>query len=107
MKELFDDNLFDKGFLIKSAQVVPEIGVVLAQLFSITNNTLTFINTRLLPLISSRIQLSEMPIMWLLNRLHTIVEQRQQTPISRVDLLQLMLQVTTNETIKVSEIFPQ
>ena len=49
-------------------------------------------------------QLNEMPVMWLQHRLHTIVEQRQQTPTSRVDLLQLMLQVTTNEPIIVSGI---
>jgi hypothetical protein len=49
-------------------------------------------------------QLNEDPLTWLLNRLHTIVEQRQQNPTSRVDLLQLMLQVTTKETIDVNKI---
>lgn len=105
MVELVDDNVFENGFLIKAAQVVPEIGVVLAPIFSVISNTIAFINTRLLPLISSTIQLKEMPIMWLLNRLHTIVEQRQQTPISRIDLLQLMLEVTTDDTTKVSRNF--
>ena len=105
VKELFDDNPLEKGFLLKSAQVVPEIGVILAQLFSISNKTLTFINTRLLPLMSSTMQLNEMPIMWLLNRLHTIVEQREKNSIPRVDLLQSMLQVATNEPIDVSRSF--
>ena len=104
VKELFGNKIFNKGFLMKSVQVVPEIGLVLAQLFSITNNTLTFINTRLLPLISSTIQLNEMPVMWLLNRVHTIVERRQQTFIPRVDLLQMMLLVTTKEITNVSKI---
>ena len=102
---MFDDNPLDKGFLLKAAQVVPEIGSVLGVLFVLTNNTLTYINTRLLPLISSTMQLNEMPIMWIRNRVHTIVEQRRQRPIPRVDLLQLMLQVTTNETIDVSKLF--
>ena len=105
VQELFDDNPLDKGFLLKAAQVVPEIGSVLGVLFVLTNNTLTYINTRLLPLISSTMQLNEMPIMWIRNRVHTIVEQRRQRPIPRVDLLQLMLQVTTNETIDVSKLF--
>lgn len=102
VKELFEKNVFEKGFLIKAAQVVPEIGIVLASVFSAINNTIAFINTRFLPLISKTMQLNEMPIMWLLNRLHTLVEQRQQTPISRIDLLQLMLEVTTNDTLKAS-----
>ena len=102
IKELFDDNFFDKGFLLKAAQVVPEIGVVLRPLFSITTNTLTFINTRLLPLISPNKQLNEMPIIWLIKRLHTIVEQRQRNPISRADLLQLMLQSATNDPVQVN-----
>ena len=100
-KELFDHNPLEKGLLLKAAQVVPEIGTLLAWLFSITNKTSTFINTRLLPLVSSTLQLNEMPIMWLRNRLHTIVEQRRLSPIARVDLLQLMLQVTTSERIDV------
>lgn len=96
--------MFDTGFLLKAAQVVPEIGVILRPLFSLSNNTLTFINTRLLPLISSAKQLNEMPMIWLTNRVHTIVEQREQNPIVRADLLQLMLQVMTNETIDVGDI---
>ena len=105
VKELLDDNLFEKGFLLKSAQVIPEIGIILAQLFLVSNKTLTFINTRILPLVSSTMQLNEMPIMWLLNRLHTIVDQRQKSPVPRVDLLQLMLQVASNEPIDVSVSF--
>jgi hypothetical protein len=105
VEELFDESDTETNFFIRFYQVVPEIGVILTRLFSVTNNARTFINTRLLPLISSTIQLNESPVMWLLNRLHTIVEQRQKTPISRADLLQLMLQVTTNEAIHVSKIF--
>ena len=105
VKELLDDNLFEKGFLLKSAQVIPEIGIILAQLFLVSNKTLTFINTRILPLVSSTMQLNEMPIMWLLNRLHTIVDQRQKSHVPRVDLLQLMLQVASNEPIDVSVSF--
>lgn len=60
---------------------------------------------RILPLVSSSIQLNELPSVWLLNRLHAIVEHRQRNPIPRVDLLQLMLQVTTNKPIDVSMIY--
>ena len=103
--EVFDNNMFNQGFLLKAAQVVPEMGVVLGRLFEIIHNGVTFLNARFLPLISSTMQIKEMPFMWLVNRIHTIVEQRQQNPISRVDLLQLMLQVTTNEVSEVSQIF--
>ena len=51
----------------------------------------------LLPLISTK-QLLEMPSMWLLNRLDSIIEQRQQAVNSRNDILQLMLQVMADET---------
>ena len=100
-EELFDDNIYDKGLLLRAAAVIPEFRVILGRLFSLTNNTVAFIDTRLLPLISTTIQLNEMPITWLLNRLHTIVELRRKKPIQRVDLLQLLLQATTNETIEV------
>jgi hypothetical protein len=57
----------------------------------------------ILSLISEK-QLHEQPGMWLLKRLHPIVEQRQKNPTSRVDVLQLMLQVMTEDPINVSNI---
>lgn len=44
-----------------------------------------------------------MPAMWLLKRLDPIIEQRQQTPTSRIDVLQLMMQVMTDKKINVKE----
>jgi hypothetical protein len=104
VKEFFDGNSIGTSLLFRSAQVVPEINIVLSRLFSTNNNTRMLINTRLLPLVSSTLQINEMPFTWLLNRLHSIVEHRQQTSSSRIDLLQLMLQVMIKETIDVSQI---
>ncbi len=103
MEELFENSLLDKNFLFRSAQLIPEIGNILARLFSIDSNVRTIFNTRILTLISSTIQLKETPFTWLLSRLDIIVKQRQETPISRVDLLQHMLQVTTKDIIDVSK----
>lgn len=82
---------------------MPETSVILRPFFIVMNSAFTFINTRILPLISSTAQLKELPVIWLLNRVHTIVEERQKNPISRVDLLQLMLQAITTEPIDVSK----
>ena len=106
VEEFFDLNPINKNFVFKSAQVIPQIGDILARLFTVDNNVRMFLNTRILPMISSTMQLKETAVTWLLNRLDTIVKQRQQSPISRIDLLQLMLQVTTNQTIDVSNIIP-
>lgn len=70
-------------------------------MFSTVNEVRSFINIQVLPLITEK-QLHELPFTWLLNRLHPILEQRQKTPTSRVDVLQLMLQVMTDENIQVS-----
>ncbi len=98
-EEFFTKSALDKNVLYRSTQLVPQIGNILSRLFIINSHLRTLINTRVLPLISSTMQLNEDSITRLLNRLHTIVEQRQQTPTSRIDLLQLMLQVTSKETI--------
>ena len=66
------------------------------------NSVRVFLNEHILPLISTK-QLPELPSMWLLSRLHLILEQRQKTPTSRVDVLQLMLQVMTDKLINVSK----
>lgn len=105
MRELFEDDVLGTSSLVKATEIVPEIRIALAYLFSIATKVRTVVNTKLLPLVSSKTQLSETPVMWLLHRLHTIVEQRQQNPTSRNDRLQLMLQVTTDQPVKVNEIF--
>ena len=105
IQEMFAETPYNKIFVAKCVQVVPQLSIILPQMFSIYSAVQTFINTRLLPLISSTFQLHEMSQMWLTNRLHAIVEHRQKTPIPRVDLLQLMLKVATKETIIVSKIF--
>jgi hypothetical protein len=105
VEKLFAGSVVPNNLLLRLVTLIPEIGTVIFRIFSINNKARTFINTRLLPLISSTKQLDESPFMWLSNRLHTIVEQRQQTPDSRADLLQLMLRVATKEKIDVSKIF--
>jgi hypothetical protein len=84
-------------------QLVPLMGNISGKIFGGINTVRTFINIHLLALVSKR-ELHEQPAMWLFSRLHPIIEQRQQTPTSRVDLLQLMLQVVTDEQINVSKI---
>ena len=46
-----------------------------------------------------------MPGMWIFKRVHSIITQRLETPTSRIDVLQLMLQVMTEEAINVSKIY--
>ena len=102
--EFFDGASILDNFLYRAGEIVPQIHLILGKLFRLDTYTRTLINTRLLPLISSTAQLNELPITWLLNRLHVIVERRQETPISRIDLLHYMLQNTTKESIDVSNI---
>lgn len=102
--EFFDGTSVLDSFLYRAGEIVPQIHVILGKLFRLDTYTRTLINTRILPLISSTAQLNELPITWLLNRLHVIVERRQETPISRIDLLHYMLQDTTKESIDVSNI---
>jgi hypothetical protein len=105
MQEMFAAPPYNKIFATKCIQIFPQLNVILPQMFSIYTAAQMFINTRLLPLISSTFQLHEMAQMWLINRLHTIVEHRQKTRIPRVDLLQQMLQAANKETIIVSTMF--
>lgn len=56
---------------------------------------------RILPWVTKK-QLPELPGQWLVKRLNPVIEQRQQTPNPRTDVLQLMLQVMTNEPVNVS-----
>jgi len=100
VEEVFVRNFRTSSFF-KLAQLVPEIAKIIGRIFFGINTARTFINMHLLPLISAK-QLPELPGAWLLNRLHPIIEQRQKTPTSRVDVLQLMLQVMTEEAINVS-----
>ncbi|CAF0763222.1 unnamed protein product [Adineta steineri] len=89
-----------KSSIFKMAQLVPQFRNILGRLYLAHNSARKYINTTVLPLISSTKQLDESAYAWLLNRLHIIVEQRQETPISRKDLLQLMLDVMVKEPIE-------
>ncbi|CAF0916640.1 unnamed protein product [Adineta steineri] len=97
VEELIGVHTILKSSIYKMTQLVPETRSILARLYIAHNAARKYINTRVLPLISSTKQLDESAFAWLLNRLHTIVEQRQKTPISRKDLLQLMLQAMNKE----------
>lgn len=89
--------------VFKLAQLMPELEDVISKIFSGINTVRAFINMHVLSLISKK-QLYEPPSMWLLNRLYPIIDQRQKTPIARVDVLQLMMQVMTDEKVFVSRI---
>ena len=102
VQELFESHSLGKNWLFRSAQLLPEILNILAHLFDLNNSVRLFLNTRILPLISPKLRVKELPIPWLINRLHTIVEHRQQITTSRIDLLQLMLQVMSKEPVNVS-----
>ncbi|CAF0773946.1 unnamed protein product [Adineta steineri] len=97
VEELFGARIRSSIFF-KLLQVVPQVRTTIVKIFDSINNVRAFINIRILPSVSKK-QLHERPDMWLHNRLHSVIEQRQQTPTSRVDLLQLMLQVITTEQI--------
>jgi hypothetical protein len=105
VSDIFDTSALDTSFLHRFGQLVPGMNAIAGRMFSATNRTLTFINTRILPLISSTKQLNELAFTWLVNRVHAIVEQRQKTPISRADLLNLMLESVTKKAINVSRTF--
>jgi hypothetical protein len=92
------------NIFFRFAQLAPELTKIIGKIFVINNTVRAYINMHLLPLISKK-QLHELPAAWLLRRLDPIVAQRQQTPTSRVDVLQLMLQVMTEEKINVSKIY--
>jgi len=81
---------------------MPELTNVIVKIFFAIQNVRTFINTYILPWISNKKRLSEQPVTWLTSRLETVLDQRQQMSTSRVDVLQLMLQVMTEEKINVS-----
>ncbi len=101
--EIFARNALSNG-IIRSAQLMSQIAYIIGRIFRIVSMTQSFINKRLLPLVSEK-QLPELPQTWLITRLHPIIEQREQTPTSRIDLLQLMMQVMTKEVINVSKIY--
>ncbi len=103
LEEFFALN-FRADIFFRFAQLVPEIGSIIGKIVFGISTAGAFINMHFLPLISKR-QLYEEPDIWLLKRLHPIIEQRQQTSTSRVDVLQLMLQVMTEEAINVSNIY--
>ena len=54
---------------------------------------------KLLPFLSSYIK--EVPTLWLMNRIQAIVDVRNKSPSKRVDLLQLMLDASTQDEVKV------
>lgn len=101
--EIFGRNIMSNVF-IRYTQLLPAAATIVGRLFVFINKTRTFINNQLLPLVSEK-QLQEFPSVWLMNRLPPILEHREQTPTSRIDLLQLMLQVMTKDVINVSNIY--
>ena len=101
LEEFFSQNIRSSGFF-RFLQLMPELTNVIVKIFFAIQNVRTFINTYILPWISNKKRLSEQPVTWLTSRLETVLDQRQQMSTSRVDVLQLMLQVMTEEKINVS-----
>ncbi|UJR12510.1 hypothetical protein I4U23_016685 [Adineta vaga] len=97
VEEIFASSIRLNPFA-KFSQLVPILANLIGKTFFGLNAVRAFINIHLLSLISNK-ELPEAPFIWLFNRLNPIIEQRQQTPTSRVDVLQLMLQVMTNEIV--------
>ncbi|UJR34777.1 hypothetical protein I4U23_027556 [Adineta vaga] len=90
MQELFDDNIYADNLVARLVLLIPEFGYIFSRTFSIITRAKTLINIKILPLISKTKQLSEMPIMWFVNRVKVIVDQRIEQPTKQVDILQLM-----------------
>ena len=103
VEQIFSSNI-KSSILFKLPQLVPQARPIIGKIFGGISTVWMFINM-LLSALKSKRQLPERPDMWLLNRLHPVIDQRQQTPTSRVDVLQLMLQVITDEQIIVSKIW--
>ncbi len=102
VEELFARNI-NSSWLFRFGELAPRIANVINKTLFGINIGRVAINMYLLPLISKK-QLHETPNIWLFKRLHPIIEQRQQTPTSRVDLLALMLKVMSEEAVNVSVI---
>lgn len=83
--------------------MMPRLANIINRILFGTNIACVLINMYLLPLLAIKKQLYEPPAIWLTSRLYPIIEQRQQNPTSRVDLLQLMLEVMTDKKINVSK----
>ena len=86
------------NIVFKISQIAPLVAEIASRIFFMINKFRAFLNMYILPLIS-KMQLNELPGVWLFNRLDPIIEQRQKTPTSRVDVLQLMMQVMTDEKV--------
>ncbi|CAF3375164.1 unnamed protein product [Rotaria socialis] len=97
VEELFAHNI-NSRWVFRLGEFTPRVANILNKVVFGANIARVLINKYLIPLISIK-QLYEPPNIWLFSRLHPIIEQRQQTPTSRIDLLQLMLQVMTDEKI--------
>ena len=102
MEEVFAQDLRSNMFF-KLALLVPDLGKVIGKLFFGISWVQAFINEHILPWVTKK-QLPEIPLMWLHNRLGSIIEQRERMPDVRVDVLQLMLQAKSNEPINVSNV---
>ncbi|CAF1062977.1 unnamed protein product [Adineta steineri] len=97
VEEIFVRSIRSNSFF-RLSQLLPELAYIIGKVFFGINMIRAFINIHILSLISKK-ELPELPSIWLFNRLHPIIEQRQKTPTSRVDVLQLMMQVMTDEKI--------
>ncbi|CAF1362239.1 unnamed protein product [Adineta ricciae] len=97
------EEIFARSFrlnpAVKFSQLVPEMACLVGKLVFILAAVRAFVNIYILPLVTKN-QIYELPNTWLFNRLNPIIEQREQTPTSRVDVLQLMLQVMTDQKIQ-------
>ena len=111
-------NDINNPYLQKSAEVF-KIDVELLPIFKLSNvmpilarplhdvmfsmGDVRAVLTKWIPPLSS--YLKELPAVWLINRVQEVIDLRRQSPANlgkRVDLLQLMMDASTNEKVIVS-----
>ena len=97
---LFQSNSAQAG-LLKLSELIPAFANVLRMCF-LAQVSVSEILTKVIP--SLKKYIPEMPAYWLMNRVQDVVDLRTKSSsdlIKRVDLLQLMIDASTNEPVQV------
>ena len=89
----------EKMFLLRLSKLMPFLKPLLIK---IMKNILTFINflKASMPTVMRNVEGS--PHVWISKQIHNVVQQRLISQNKRIDLLQLLLDASTEEEIKVS-----
>lgn len=89
----------EKLFMVKLSNLVPRLIPVLT-LIAKSHIKLTGILNKMLP--SFMNQIEEQPPLWIIKQVETVVKERLASGKRRTDLLQLMLDATMQDEVKVS-----